>query len=175
MVVASRFTGARLVKALNFLLVVAAAVFLQAALGKLSGGFDRYIDLTLLPVVWYGIRGSQRSAMLVGCTVGLIHDTWFRIGVFGISGFKRTLLGWALGGVSSRFDLNRFAGRFVVGFALALADGILDAGLRRMLDLAQGAGWFEMLTLAACTGGLAVIVFGLIDRFRGARDRGRFR
>ena len=34
-------------KALNFLLAMAAAVFLQAALGKLSGGFDRYVDLTL--------------------------------------------------------------------------------------------------------------------------------
>ena len=162
-------------KALNFLLAVAAAVFFQAALGKLSGEFDRYVDLTLLPVLWYGIRGTQRSAMLVGCTVGLIHDAWFRIGVFGITGFKRTLLGWALGGVGHRFDLNHFVGRFAVGFALALADGILDAGLRRMLDLAHGAGWVEMLTRAACTGVVAVFVFGLIDRFRGTRDRGRFR
>ena len=162
-------------KALNFLLAVAAAVFLQAALGKLSGGFDRYVDLTLLPVIWYAIHGTQRSAMLVGCTVGLIHDAWFRIAVFGISGFKRTLLGWAMGGVSGRFDLNRFAGRFMVGFAFAVADGILDVGLRRMLDLAQGAGWLEVLTRAASTGALAVVVFGLIDRFRGARERGRFR
>ena len=161
-------------KALKFLLAAAAAVFLQASLGKLSGGFDRYVDLTLLPVLWYGIRGTQRSAMLVGCTVGLIHDAWFRIGVFGITGFKRTLLGWALGGVGNRLDLNHFVGRFAVGFALALADGVLDAGLRRMLDLAQGAGWLEMLTRAACTGAVAVFVFGLIDRFRGPRDRGRF-
>lgn len=162
-------------KALNFLLAVGAVVFLQAALGKLSGGFDRYVDLTLLPVVWYGIHGTQRSAMLVGCVVGLIHDVWFRIAVFGLTGFKRTLLGWALGGVGGRFDLNRFAGRFAVSFVLALADGILDAGLRRLLDMAQGAGWSEMLIRAACTGALAVIVFGLIDRFRGTRDRGRFR
>lgn len=161
-------------KALNCLLAIAVAVFLQTALGKLSGGFDRYADLTLLPVLWYGIRGTQRSAMLVGCTVGLIHDAWFRIGVFGITGFKRTLLGWALGGVGSRFDLNHFGGRFVAGFALVLAEGILDAGLRRMLDLAQGAGWIEMLVRAACTGALAVFSFGLIDRLRGARDRGRF-
>jgi len=163
------------VKALNFLLAVAAAVFLQAALGKLSGGFDRYVDLTLLPVVWYGIHGTQRSAMLVGCSVGLIHDAWFRIAVFGITGLKRTLLGWALGGLGGRFDLNRFAGRFAVGFSLALAEGILDVGLRRLMDLAQGAGWSEMFIRAACTGAAAVVVFGLIDRSRGRRERGRFR
>ena len=162
-------------KALNFLLAVAVAIFFQAALGKLSGGFDRYVDLTLLPVVWYGLHGTQRSAMLVGCSVGLIHDAWFRIAVFGITGFERTLLGWALGGVGGHFDLNRFAGRFAVGFVFALAEGILDAGLRRLMDLAQGAAWSEMFIRAACTGAAAVVVFGLIDRSRGRRDRGRFR
>ena len=162
-------------KAWNFLLAVAAAVFLQTALGKLSGGFDRYVDLTLLPVVWYGIHGTQRSSMLVGCSVGLIHDAWFRIAVFGISGFKRTVLGWALGGLGARFDLNRFAGKFTVGFLLAFAEGILDAGLRRLMDLEQGAGWSEMLIRAACTGAAVVVVFGLIDRFRDTRERGRFR
>jgi len=162
-------------KGLNFLLAMAAAVLLQTALGKVSDGFARYADLTLLPVVWYGIHGTQRSAMLVGCSVGLIHDAWFRIAVFGITGFKRTALGWALGGLGGRFDLNRFAGRFAVGFVLALAEGILDLGLRRLMDLQQGAGGSEMLIRSATTGILAVIVFGLIDRFRGRRDRGRFR
>nr|NIM63906.1 hypothetical protein [Acidobacteriota bacterium]NIQ84222.1 hypothetical protein [Acidobacteriota bacterium] len=135
-------------KLLNLLIAVGGAVFMQATLGKLSSGFDRHVDLTLLPLVWYGIHGTQRSAMLVGCTVGLVHDAWFRLAVFGITGFKRTLLGWALGGIGVRFDLNRFAGRFTVGFVIALCDGILDAGLRGLLDLEQGAGWAEMLLRA---------------------------
>ena len=162
-------------KALNFLLALATAVFFQATVAKLSGGFDRYVDLTLLPVVWYGIHGTQRSAMLVGFSMGLVHDAWFRIAVFGITGFKRTALGWALGGFGGRFDLNRFAGRFSVGFLFSLAEGILDLGLRRLMDLAQGPGWSEMFIWAASTGFLAMIVFGLIDRFRGRRERGRFR
>ncbi len=163
-------------KVLNFLLAVAAALFLQTMLGNLSGGFARYVDLTLLPVIWYGIHGTQRSAMLVGFSVGLVHDAWFRLAAFGITGFKRTFLGWALGGLGGRFDLNRFAGRFVVGSAFALAEGLLDAGLRRLMDLAQGPGcWAELLIRAGTTGVLALIVFGAIDRFRGRRERGRFR
>jgi len=159
-------------KALNFLLAIGAAVFLQASLGNLSDTLARYVDLTLLPVVWYGISGTQRSAMLVGCTVGLVHDAWFRVGVFGITGFKRTLLGWALGGLGRRFDLNHFVGRFAIGFAVALADGILDIGLRRLMDLTLGSGWSEMFVRAGTTGLLAVVGFGLIDRFRRT-DRGR--
>lgn len=162
-------------KPLNFLLAVAAALFLQTMLGNLSGAFARYVDLTLLPVIWYGIHGTQRSAMLVGCSVGWVHDAWFRLAAFGITGFKRTLLGWALGGLGSRFDLNRFAGRFVVGLAFTVAEGILDIGLRRLMDLAQGPGWTELLIRSVTTGALALIVFGAIDRFRGRGERGRFR
>ena len=160
-------------KALRFVTAVAVAVFLQTTLARLSGTFGRYADLTLLPVVWYAIRGTQRSAMLAGCIVGLVHDAWFRIAVFGMGGFKRTLLGWILGGVGNRFDLNHAPGRFAVGTSLALGDGLLDMALRRMMDLEQGGGWVEMLLRSLCTGILTVFVFATIDRFRGPGDRGR--
>lgn len=160
-------------KALNFLLGVAAAVVLQTALTRLSGGFARYVDLTLLPVIWYCLRGTQRSAMLAGCAVGLIHDAWFRLAVFGMAGFKRTLLGWILAALGGRFELNHGLGRFIVGVLLAVGDGALDIGLRGLMDLSQGPGWLEMLGRALCTGVLTVVVFAAIDGFRGSRSRGR--
>ncbi len=165
--------GTVAVKALNFVLGVAAAMFLQVALARLSGSFARYADLTLLPVAWYAIRGTQRSAMLTGCAVGLVHDAWFRIGVFGMGGFKRTLLGWLIGGLGNRFNLNHAAGRFAVGATLALGDSLLDMTLRRMIDFEQGAGWIEMMGRAGCTGFLTIVVLSVIDRLRGPADRGR--
>ena len=122
-------------KALNFLIGVAAAVLLQVGLGRLSGGFARYVDLTLLPVAWYCLRGTPRTAMLSGCAVGLVHDAWFRIGVFGMAGFKRTLMGYVLAGLGGRFDLNHAPGRFAVGFTLALGDGGLDMLLRGLMGM----------------------------------------
>jgi hypothetical protein len=160
-------------KVLNFLLGVAAAVVLQTALARLSGSFSRYVDLTLLPVVWYCLRGTQRSAMLAGCAVGLIHDAWLRLAVFGLTGFKRTLLGWLLAPLGARFDLNHSPGRFAVGVLLALGDGTLDNGLRRLMDLSQGAGWLEIVGRALSTGLLAAVVFAGIDGFRRSRSRGR--
>jgi len=161
------------VKALNFTLAVAVAVVLQAGLARLSGGFSRYVDLTILPVVWYCLRGTQRSAMLSGCAVGLVHDAWFLLGVFGVTGFKRTLLGWILAALGGRFELNHAPGRFAVGALLALGDGALDMFLRRMMDLTQGPGWGEMFGRALCAGVLAAVVFAAIDSFRGSRRRGR--
>ena len=95
-----------------------------------------YVDLMLVPVVWYGIARSQRSTMLVGCVAGLLQDAWFQIGVFGLNGFKKTLLGWALSGVGVRFNMNSGPGRVAAGAVLALADSVLDMVLRTLLDQA---------------------------------------
>ena len=98
---------------LRALAVMAIALGLEAILGRLAPVLHGWVDLMMIPVAWYAISGSQRSAMLVGCAGGLLQDAWFQAGVFGISGFKKTLLGWAVGGLCSRLDLNH---REEIGF-----------------------------------------------------------
>lgn len=148
----------------------------QTLLSRLLPGAAAFVDLTLLPLVWWGIAGGQRSAMFVGCASGLIHDAWFRLTVFGMGGFKRTLIGWVLGGLGSRFDLNHGPGRFAVTALVAIADGLLDIGLRAMLDLRQSAPTLEMIARSLCTALAAVLIFAVVDRFRERdRHRGRLR
>ena len=141
------------------------ALVVQAGLGKLWPDVHRYVDLMFLPVIWYGLRHSQAQAMWIGCAAGLMQDTWFQAGVFGLNGFKKTLLGWTLGGLGGRFDLNGQTGRVVAGVLLVLADGLLDQGLRRLLDQQPGLpGIFDLLTRALVTGILVRWSFGLFDR-----------
>lgn len=154
---------------------LALAVSLQVGLGSLWPDAHRYVDLLLVPVVWYGIVGSQRSAMLIGCCAGLLQDAWFDIGVFGLNGFKRTLLGWTLGGLGSRFDLNHRTGWLAAGALLSLADSLMDLGLRRLLDLEQAApGVIEMLIRAAVAGFVVGGAFGLQSRARQRKEQRRF-
>jgi hypothetical protein len=162
------------VKLLNYLLAVGVTLLLQATLARYSRGIAFYVDLTLLPVIWYGIAGTQRSAIGVGCTSGLIHDAWFRLDVFGLSGFKRTLYGWVLGGLGSRFDLNHPPGRFAVGFVVTLADGLLDNVMRRLVDLNQAQDFLALGGRALAMGLLTAMIFGSLDRLRGRR-RGMLR
>ncbi len=119
---------------LRGLFVLLICLGLQAGLGYLWPLSGNYVDLMLLPVCWYGITHSQRGAMLVGCAGGLLQDAWMHAGTLGLNGFKKTLIGWALGGIGSRFDLNQPLGRFVAGMAVSLADSLLDVGLRQLLD-----------------------------------------
>ena len=156
-------------------LVLSTVLALQAVLGRINPESHRYVDLMLLPVVWYGIARSQRSTMLVGCVAGLLQDAWFQIGVFGLNGFKKTLLGWALGGVGSRFNMSSGPGRLAAGAMLALADSALDMVLRTLLDQeAAVPGALQVLIRAVVTGLLVAGTFVIVERVRGPRVSGRW-
>jgi rod shape-determining protein MreD len=161
-------------KLATVIVVLAFCLALQTALGSIWSGASRFVDVMMVPVVWYAIGGSQRSGMLVGCAGGLLQDSWFQTGAFGIGGFKKTLVGWFLGGLGSRFDLNNPLSRFVFGTLASLADGLLGLGLRRALDQAMApADPLGIVLRALVTGVLVVAAFGLtqwIDQRRRRRS-----
>jgi hypothetical protein len=158
---------------MNLLRAVAAVVLAlagQAALGRIWPEGHRYADLMLAAVVWYGIAHTQRGAMLIGAAGGLLQDTWFHLGAFGAEGFKKTLIGWLLGVVSVRVDLNHAAGRLVAGAVCAAVDAVADLLVPRLLD--QRAEWPGSGVLAVrvvTTGLLVAIIGGIVDRRRGRR------
>ncbi len=157
---------------LRLLLALALALVLQAALGRLWPGAHRYADIMMVPVVWCGVAGSQRSAMFVGCAAGLLQDAWFQLGAFGINGFKKTALGWVLGGLGSRFDLNRQGVRMACGALASVADSLTDMVLRRLLDQQQPPPSIsEILIKAAVVGVMVAAVFSVMGVARRRRDQ----
>jgi len=156
------------------LLVLGIVLALEALLGRMVPGGRGYVDLMLLPVIWYALNRSQRSALLVGCAGGLLQDAWFQTGVFGMGGFRKTLLGWALGGLAARLDLNHPPGRFLVGATLSMTDQLLEVGLYRLLDLRTAPfGPWQLLLRAMAVGLLAAVVFPIVDRGTGRDSMGR--
>jgi rod shape-determining protein MreD len=160
------------------LAALAVALGIEALIGRVYPAALGYVDVMLVLVAYIAIRGSQRSAMLAGCAGGLLHDAWFQIGVFGMSGFKKTLLAWVVGGLATRLDLNHAPGRLTVGVLLSVTDQFLEIGLYRLMDLATSPlEPVKILSRAAITGVLVVVVFGLVDRrsrrgsMRGLRGR----
>jgi len=157
------------------IVVLGIALVLQASLGRFWPGIHRYVDVLLVPVVLFGVGEKQRSAMLVGCASGLLKDTWFQVGAFGVNGFKRTLLGWVLGAVATRFDLNQFGGRLMTGALVAVGDDLLDLAMRGLLDqYSYLPSPLEMLVKAVVTGLLAVAGGAMLDRGQRNRKTRRF-
>ncbi len=162
-------------KLLRALLALGLALGVQAALVQIWPSANRYVDVLLVPVVWYGIVRSQRSSMLMGCAAGLFQDAWFQVGVFGLNGFKKTLIGWALGGLGTRFDLNSTPGRLAAGTLCSVADSILDVALRSLLDLNSSMPDAGQVAIRAITAGLLVAwTFGIIERGRQSRMLARW-
>ena len=151
------------------------ALLVQAGIGRIWPQAHSWVDVLLVPVALQATGGTQRSAMLTGCISGLLDDTWFQVGPFGLGGFRRTLLGWLISGVAGWIDLNNPAGRLLTGASLALGDGLVDLLLRGLLDQhVRAPGIGAMLTQAAVTGVLTVAVGSLLDRFSGEPTPRRF-
>lgn len=151
-------------------LAIAVTLMAEALLGRVVPAVHGHLDLMMILVAWYALRGSQRSAMLVGCAAGLLQDVWFGLGVFGMNGFKKTLLGWFLGGLASRLDLNHGPGRIAAGVVLVLGDRLVGSGLYRLLDLETGPVVVWKVALeAAVTGLLVAAAFPLTERARPRR------
>jgi cell shape-determining protein MreD len=150
--------------ALSLLLALA----VEIALGRWAPSVRTYVDVMMVPLAWYGIVRSQRAAMFAGCAAGLLQDAWFATGAFGIDGFVKTLLGWALGGLGGMLDLNGVPARLVAGAVLPVAGRVLEVGLLRLLDRAAGPLVPLELLVRAVVGGLLVaVVFAILDRVRG--------
>lgn len=152
------------------LIAVAAALALQAGLGRLWPEVHTYVDLLMVPVVWYAVARSQLSAMLVGCLAGLVQDAWFQVGSFGMNGFKKTLVGFLLGALASRLDLNQAAGRVLAGAGALLGDALLDVLLRRLLDLElQVPGPLQLLAPAVICGLIVAFAGNAVEKLGGGR------
>jgi rod shape-determining protein MreD len=137
-----------------------AAVAVQAGVGGVWPAAHRYVDALLVPVVWCGVAGSQRSAMIAGCTAGLLQDAWFQVGLFGINGLKKTLVGWVLGTVATLLDMNHLVGRLLAGALAAIGDSLLDLLIRRFLDQVTPVPTVPELLAKAAICGLLVAGLG---------------
>ena len=159
---------------MNFLgavLVLAASLMLEAALGRWVPQAQRYVDVMTWPIAWTALAGSQRSAMITGCAAGLLQDAWFQAGAFGIHGFSKTLLGFTLGGVGSRFDLNHFWGQCAGGALLLVGDRLLETALLLLLDQGVTPLRPAELALGALVNGLLVTAFFAIVHRGTSRRR----
>lgn len=149
---------------------LAVCLALQAGLARLAPASVEYVDFMVVPVVWYAIHRSQRSGMIVGCAAGLVQDAWFQAALFGMNGFSKTFLGWLLGSVATRMDLNNPASWFAVGALAAVTHNLLERGLLRLLDqVTVGRGFWSWLAEAGVWGLLTVVGFAIVNRVTGRK------
>lgn len=142
----------------------------ELGLGRFAPGATQFVSLMTLPLVAYALRTSQRSSMVVGCFSGLLEDYWIEPRLFGLNGVVKTILGWALGGIGARFDLNNAWGRFASGASVHLVDVGLQTALRRLFGEGVAPVGVGSLAIRALAGGLLTAgVLAIVGKFGTSR------
>ncbi len=147
----------------------------ELTLGRIAPSATAYVGVMTLPFITYALRTSQRSSMTVGCVSGLLEDYWMEPRLFGLNGLVKTVLGWALGGLGARFDLNNVWGWFGSGASVHLLDEGLQIALRRLFGQATAPVSPVALLIRALAGGLltagVLAIVGKLGVSRRVRSR----
>jgi rod shape-determining protein MreD len=143
-------------------LVVALAF--QTTLAHLLSGTGVSVDLVLVLVVYTSLLTGPTAGLLLGSAAGLAQDA-LSGGVVGVGGFAKSLVGFVVGLLGTRFIVANSLPRFVVFFVGSVAHGLVFFGLYWLID-PPGLGWpyTEALLQAAMNGLVGVCAFVVAER-----------
>ena len=159
-------------RAAGIILAVAAALALQTTLARYVRGTIA-VNLVLVVVVYVSLMMGPVVGLLTGTFAGLAQD-FLSIGVIGIGGLAKTLVGFLTGIVGTQFIVTQPLPRFCVFFGATLLHELVFMGLYTLLDLRHfGAPYAAVAGQAAGNAAVGVVAFQLVELLPGAVERRR--
>jgi rod shape-determining protein MreD len=150
--------------------VVALAV--QTTLTRFVSGTVA-IDLVLVVVVYAALLAGPVTGLLTGTFAGLLQDA-LTIGVIGIGGLAKTIVGFLAGVVGTQFIVSQAPSRFVVFFAATVVHAAIFMGLYELLGLRDfGAPYGRVLEQAFANAVVGIVAFQAAELLPGAVERRR--
>lgn len=146
------------------------AVFVYSLAGASAPGLLVVFNAFSVVVLFFSVRRGEVFGALLGTACGLVQDA-FSLGVFGVAGMTKTLLGFWTGYISRRIDVAPFARNALFMLIMALLEMFLWLGLTalvrvRSIDLRGGLVFLQPVITAI----LGSLLFAL-DRWAQARSR----
>lgn len=113
-------------------LAVLLSAALYAAFGKLAAPLALVFNPFSWVVLYFGLTRQELFGAVTGSLCGLLQDS-LSIGVFGVGGLSKTLMGFACGYISRKINVVPFTRNLVFLFVLALAELAIWKGLAAFL------------------------------------------
>ncbi len=149
-----------------------AAVVLYSVAGAERAGLLLVFNAFSVVVLFFSIRRGEVFGALLGTLCGLAQDS-FSLGVFGVAGLTKTLLGFWTGYISRRIDVSplaRGALFMLVMSVLEMALWILITAVVRLASVNWHGGLILLQPLV--TAALATLLFAVERRVRARSSRG---
>jgi len=123
-------------------------------------------------VLYFSVRRGEVFGAVLGTMCGLAQDA-FTLGVFGVAGLTKTLLGFWAGFISRRIDVTPFSRNALFMMALSVLEMALWILITAIVRLAS-VNWHGGLILLqpVVTAVLASLLFAVERRVRARRSRG---
>ncbi len=147
-------------------LVPLMALVIQAFVPLKWHGFA-ILDLPLLVTIFFALaRRSQIAGLLTGAIIGLMQDalTHQAIGLYGIA---KTVVGYGASSLGVKIDVENPGTRLLVTSSFYLVhQAAYYLVARNILGVALEWLWTRTLLAALLNGAVAIILFGILDRFK---------
>jgi rod shape-determining protein MreD len=143
------------------------ALFLQAFIPLRFPRFAVYFDLPLLVTIFFGMtRRNPISGLFTGAVIGLAQDMLGhnKIGLYGIA---KTVVGYGASSLGVKLDVENAGARFLVTVGFYLVHSAIFFWVARgMVNMTQHWSWLSGSLAGLCNGGLGVIVYFVLDKFK---------
>jgi len=160
------------VRILGIVVATVVALALQTTLMRFLSGTTA-VDLVLVVVVYVALLFWPVTGLLTGTFAGLIQDA-LSIGVIGIGGLAKTIVGFLAGVVGTQFIVSQAPSRFVVFFAATVLHAVIFMGLYELLGLRDfGTPYAQVLGQAFTNAVVGTIAFQVAELLPGAVERRR--
>ena len=151
---------------------LAAALAVQTALTALWPDVSWMFDPFIVVLVYFGLRGGEINAMLIGAAAGWIQDIQFGGVITGFAALSKLIVGFGVGQTGDRFMLVALGPRMIVLFTAALLDSLLLEQLAALFEVAlRGLSFPALMTRASLTAIVGVLLFEALGRRRVRRSR----
>ncbi len=159
--------------AIKLLVGVVAALVLQTLLSQFLVHGRLGVDLVLVVVTYLGLTGGPVVGLIAGTIGGLTQDA-LAMGIVGIGGLAKTIVGFIAGVIGTQFIVSQPLPRFVVFLGASLLQVAVIMGLELVLELRPLARTVPATLVEAAGNGLVgVVLLQLSDLLPGAIERRR--
>lgn len=97
------------------------AFILYTVFGKISYSLPLLFNFFSLIVIYFALTKGEIYGACLGSVSGLIQDS-FSLGVFGISGLTKTIIGYSAGYISQRINVIPFIRNFLFIFTMMIGE-----------------------------------------------------
>ncbi len=142
------------------------AFLLHTVLNKISPSLVLLFNVFSLVVIYFGVEKNEIFGASVGAFCGIIQDS-FSLGVFGVSGLAKTIVGFMAGYIAKKIDVHPPLRSFVFIFLLISFEFILWALLYSFvfsgsINTGRGLVFFQPLSTAL----VGSVLFFFLRKFK---------